>query len=153
MPKNNKKGKRQSAEAATAKATEAFDDMLAEVRATDSTASSCGNGKSDGTSSSTTKTTEVPENNIIAAIRRGDTAQLHRWSRQGVRVTSADPLSHAVTLGKLDAARCLIKKLGADVNAAGSNGQTPLVIAVVKDKIKNGSYPGQRTPRGRQQDG
>jgi hypothetical protein len=139
MPKNNKKGKLPSTEAATAKADEDLKDMLAEVRAADPTASSsgtCGHGNGNGTSSSTTQTIEIPENTIIAVIKRGDTAQLHRWSRQGVYVTSGEPLVHAVTLGKVDAARCLIKKLGADVNEAGSNGRSPLSMAVANSKIK-----------------
>jgi ankyrin repeat protein len=66
----------------------------------------------------------------------GDTAQLRRWARQGVRVVSGLPLCAAALLGKVDLLRILIKELGADANQAifGSNdptldGSIPLLVA------------------------
>jgi hypothetical protein len=37
-------------------------------------------------------TPDISEQTILNCCMRGDTAQLERWGRQGVRVTSGDPL-------------------------------------------------------------
>jgi ankyrin repeat protein len=145
MPKNNKKCERH---VATVQSDDAFDDMLAEMRAADLTAPDAitSNTSSSISSSSRTMTStivartvckasfagkavEIPEERIIEAVKRGDIGQLHLWGRQGLRVTNGLPLAHAVGLGKLGIVQFLVRKLGADVNQADGEDCTPLSIA------------------------
>jgi hypothetical protein len=150
MPKNKEKGKRREA---TNKSDGAFDEMLAELRAADLTApaantsnsSSSGSSSSSSssattasritsaivasTASSTANTIEISEERIIQAVKRGNVAQLSRWAQQGLRITSSLPLAHAVKLGILAIARCLVRELGADVNQADEKDCTPLWVA------------------------
>jgi hypothetical protein len=140
MPKKNKKAKSHEA---TAQSNDDFDDMLAELRATDLTATAVNTNNSSSssssitstnvasTASSTAKAIEVSEERILEAVERGDIAQLRRWGRLGLRITSGQPLVRALVKGNLDALRCLVKDLGADVNQA-DRGPTlqPLHIAV-----------------------
>jgi ankyrin repeat protein len=129
MPKNNKKGKQGRAKAATAEIDVDFDDMLAELRATDLTAVPASSNSSSSiinTSAtitnvasmarSTRNVIEIPEARIIEAIQRGNIGQLRRWARQGLRVSSGLPLLHAAGLGKLDMVQCLVTELGATVD-------------------------------------
>jgi ankyrin repeat protein len=139
MPKDKKKGK-----AATAKATEDFDDMLAEFRAADLTSPAVSPSTSSSSSSSSNISTlsaralhpsgagvgkTIPEEDMINAAIRGDVKQMKQWARQGVRVHTAEPLCQAAGRGKLESVRCLVNELGADVNLAAKDGCTPLYIA------------------------
>jgi hypothetical protein len=145
MPKSNQRGNQRDA---TAQSDDDFDDMLAELRAADLTAlAACSSSSSSSSSSSvistivasaalsTAKTIQVLEERIIEAVRRDDIAQLRRWARQGLRVTGAMPLSHAVALGKLCMAQCLVQELGADVNQADGKGYTLLYSAAWKTDL------------------
>jgi ankyrin repeat protein len=54
---------------------------------------------------------------LIGACKRGDIPQLRRLGRQGVRVSSADPLTAFIFYGiRLDTVRCLVNGLSANVN-------------------------------------
>jgi ankyrin repeat protein len=141
MPKNNKKGKRCGA---TAQSDDDFDDMLAEMRSadlcdpdansSDTTASSMTSSivvSSASSASSAAKPIKVPEKRILEAVNRRDIGQLRRWSRQGLRITSILPLTHAVVLGELGIVQCLVEELGADVNQADREGRTPLYCAAL----------------------
>jgi ankyrin repeat protein len=152
MPKNNQKCKRREA---TAQSDDAFDDMLAELRAADLAALAANSSSSSSSSSSnsnsssiattassststvslTAKAIKVSEERNIKAVMGDDIAQLRHWARQGLRVTSALPLVHAVLLGKLGIAQCLVQELGADVNEANGEGYTPLYVAAGKGDL------------------
>jgi hypothetical protein len=72
----------------------------------------------------------VSDDAIIDALKRNDMAQLRRWGRQGVQMTSAVPLvCHAISGASLDMVRCLINDLGVDVNAEDKGGYTVFWIA------------------------
>jgi hypothetical protein len=73
----------------------------------------------------------VTEGMLIEAAGAGDLESLTVWARQGVRVTSGEPLYAAVCSrrGHLEVLRCLVRKLGADVNQAALNQRTPLIHA------------------------
>jgi hypothetical protein len=71
----------------------------------------------------------VTEGMLTEAARAGDLESLTMWARQGVRVTSAEPLCVAVEAGFLEVLRCLVRELGADVNQQGQMGLTPLIVA------------------------
>jgi hypothetical protein len=71
----------------------------------------------------------VTEEMLTEAARAGDLESLTVWARQGVRVTTAYPLYVAIQCGFLDVLRCLVTKLGAEVNQATPNGKTPLMAA------------------------
>jgi hypothetical protein len=66
---------------------------------------------------------------IIQASAKGDVAQLRRWAKRGVRVSSVEPLCQAVSFDNIDAVQCLVDELGADVNRSIEHGCTPLYIA------------------------
>jgi hypothetical protein len=72
----------------------------------------------------------VTESMILEAILAGDLERLRKWGRQGVRATTAEPLMHAAESGSLDMVRCLVQELGADVNQAMPDGETPLTLIV-----------------------
>jgi hypothetical protein len=86
---------------------------------------------------------EVLQRSIIEAVRVGDMLRLHRLARQGVRVSSPDPLVRAAANGRLDTLRFLVKELGADVNTAHKNitplcaaaemGHVAIVVCLVKE--------------------
>jgi hypothetical protein len=144
MPRNKMKGKQRGVKAAIAETDGEFDDMLAELRAADLTASIASSSNSSGsgtstsintsttitnsasTSSSTANAIEVPEERIIDAVERGNIGQLRRWDRQGVRVTGSIPLCYAAAGGYLDIVQCLIKVLGAAVDQPTLHGRTAL---------------------------
>jgi hypothetical protein len=75
----------------------------------------------------------VTKGMLTQAARVRDLKSLTRWARQGVRVTTAEPLVVAVQGRHLDAMRCLVQKLGADVNGGMPSNDTPLAIAAVHD--------------------
>jgi hypothetical protein len=149
MPKQNKKFKGDSKKRAKIESAGGdvsdFDDMLAELRATDittpmsssSSRSSTNSPSSSSTSSSGSSTgnsasspgMEVSEEQIIDASIRGDATKLRRWAKRGVRVRSGEALSQAVLNDNIAAVRCLVKDLGADVNRTDDDGFTPLNIA------------------------
>jgi hypothetical protein len=129
MPKNKKQGKQEE--------DKDFDKMLAEFRAADLATPSNASGTLSTSSSSTgtrldarPSVTSLPssalasaagpyvsEEAIIDACLAGDLAELRRWGRQGVRVSTALPLLQAVRNGaSFDVLRCLVKELGANVN-------------------------------------
>jgi hypothetical protein len=113
MPKHDKKSKStgKNIGMAIADADDDFDNMLAELQALDltnittTTATTAQNAGSNvrRSSSSTSRsglssnpTTEVTEVMIIQASIRGDVHQLRQWAKQGIRVSSTDPLLEAV---------------------------------------------------------
>jgi hypothetical protein len=67
---------------------------------------------------------------ILEAILAGDLERLQEWGRQGVRATTAEPLMHAAESGSFEIIRCLVLELGADVNQAMPDGETPLTLIV-----------------------
>jgi hypothetical protein len=116
MPENDKTGNRQDPKGTSAEVDEDFDDMLAELRAADLTAPAVVSNNSSSSSGMTVAATAtaptpadftsatssankalgfledmIPEDRI-AAILRGDLSQLRRWAREGLRVTSSQPL-------------------------------------------------------------
>jgi hypothetical protein len=115
MPKQSKKnegkGKHRGTkvEAVAASADDDFDDMLAEVRAAKVTAEAAtSSGRSTSTSSSSTTNQastataeEVSKEALVRACVHGDIAQLQRWVRHSIRITSAEPLCIAVQEGKV----------------------------------------------------
>jgi hypothetical protein len=144
MSKRSKKskGKGTNVDVAVAVADDTFDKMLAELRAADVTseaaASDSRNSSSSSTATSLFSTTnqarkgtaiEVTEEALLQACNRGDIWQLRRWARRGLRVTCANPSREAVLHGKYEAARCLVRELGADVNQADEKGFLPLGTA------------------------
>jgi hypothetical protein len=150
MPKQNKqsgikdgeksKGKGKKVDVVGNEADDDFDTMLAELRASDppsstitntttTTGSSSTGSSSSSGSSRTAQGTPVTEAMIIQASSEGDVAQLRRWAKRGVRVSSGEPLRQAVLGNQIGAVRCLVKDLGADVNQADEDDYTPLRIA------------------------
>jgi hypothetical protein len=72
----------------------------------------------------------VSKQAIIGACRAGNSTQLQRWGRQGVRVRSVVPLRISVSDGtSFDILKCLVRELGADVNNRGKGGFTALSVA------------------------
>jgi ankyrin repeat protein len=154
MPKNNnKKGKAKGkgaskkVDAPAADADDDLDDILAELLAGDMRqlttdgsglpASIAGSSASSTASPAHARVPEVsiPEATIIDAVRRGDTAQLKRWGRQGARVGSSSPLFVAVSTGASNAVlTILVQSLGADVDQADGKGFTPLMVAATMDR-------------------
>jgi ankyrin repeat protein len=86
-------------------------------------------GKKKSKARSASGAVVVSAADIEKACLAGDLTKLRRWGRQGVRVTSAEPLFFAIEDGKLDLMRCLVDDLSADVNQANVKGATPLYIA------------------------
>jgi hypothetical protein len=62
------------------------------------------------------------------AARVGDLENFMIWAKQGVRVTSAEPLFWAAQGVNLETVQCLVQELGADVNQT-YHGDAPLIIA------------------------
>jgi ankyrin repeat protein len=77
----------------------------------------------------------VMEGMLTEAARVRDLKSLTLWARQNVRVTTAEPLVVAVQGRHLDAMRCLVQELGADVNGGMPTKDTPLAIAAVHDYL------------------
>jgi hypothetical protein len=67
---------------------------------------------------------------IITACRRNDTAQLQRWGRVGVYVTSAEPFLQSVAVGASLNICGASSRISANVNQATDDGVTPLTVAV-----------------------
>jgi hypothetical protein len=165
MPKKNKKGKQEQAAALVAQTDDAFDDMLAELRAADianrATSSSsssthstaaCASSVCTPASSSTQKAPEdpaanvvreasvadVPEEAIMDAVKHGDLATLWRWARRGLCIPcsmSSEVLRSAIVSGNLDVMRCLIMDLGADINQENVHDFSQLMTAVLKGNL------------------
>jgi ankyrin repeat protein len=137
------KGKGKKGDVVGNEADDDFDNMVADLRASDlpivttnsttaTTGSSSANSSSSSSSSESSRTahgTPVTEAMIIQASAKDDVAQLRRWAKRGVRVISGEPLSHAVLKNKIGAVRILVTELGADDNRTGEDGCTPLYIA------------------------
>jgi hypothetical protein len=130
------KGKGKKFKAAVAGTDDDFDGMLAEFRAADvTTTAAATSSRSENRSASSTprvstaKAENISEEALVQACGRGDISQLRRWAKRGLRVSSAQPLCKAVSEGMVDAARCLVRELGADVNQTNIQGFTPLCIA------------------------
>jgi hypothetical protein len=78
-------------------------------------------------------TGEVPQAAIAEACRGGgDHGQLRKWVRQGVRVTSWEPLCAAAGAGLVYVVRLLVNGLGGDLNQCDESGFSPLHIAIEK---------------------
>jgi hypothetical protein len=140
--KEKGKGKGTKLEMVVARTDDNFDDMLAELRAEDvptdvatSTNRSASSSNRSSTSTPSFRATaaavEVSEEALMQACVRGDLSQLRCWARRGVRVTSAEPLCHAVWYGEYEVVQCLVGELGADVNQAGDNGITAMYNAAL----------------------
>jgi hypothetical protein len=151
MPKHahGKKGKQQGVKVAPAQTDDDFDDMLAEMCAADpvipdatgvsvpAAATASTNTPSTSSSSSSSVPSAAPamgnwDDAVMAACERGDTVQLRRWGRQGVRIVSARLLFDCVLNGvPLNVLRYVVTDLGADVNEADidNRGATPLHAA------------------------
>jgi ankyrin repeat protein len=140
--KSEARGKGKIVKAAVAGTDDDFDNMLAELRAADATTDAATTSENSNSISSnstsslstakralTATTKEVSEDAIMRACARGDFNQLRRWAKLGVRVRSTVPLIQAVAHGMIDAARCLVRDLKADVDQADEQGMTPLFIA------------------------
>jgi hypothetical protein len=141
MPKNKKKGKREADD---------LDDILAQIRTIELTwahsteskpaiprsaisRSAMIAGANKGLArtplnSATTGTGWIVSEKVIGvACMTGNIAQLKRWRRQGVRVTTAGPLCSALhCTDPLDVLYCLVKELGADVHQRDDDGYTAL---------------------------
>jgi hypothetical protein len=143
--KKSIEGKCKKFKAAVAGTDDDFDDMLADFRAADITATSANtsnrSGNRSGSSSisskyslsnsyraSTATALHVSEEALVQACGRGDTSQRRRWAKRGLRVSSAELLCRTVGAGKSDAARCLVRELEADVNQTDIQGFTPFCI-------------------------
>jgi hypothetical protein len=152
MPKNNnKKGKGKGAsknvDASAADANNDLDDILTEVLAGDlqklpsdgsnvPTITAGSNASNTGPADARATEVSVPEATSKAAIRRGDTAQLKRCGRRGVRVRSVTPLLIAVGTGARNAVfKILVRDLSADVNQADRDGYTPLTQATFTGRL------------------
>jgi hypothetical protein len=70
----------------------------------------------------------VTERMLTEAARAGDFERLTSWARQGVRVTTVEPLCVAAEEGHLEVVRCLVQQMGADVSHS-HYGDTPLIVA------------------------
>jgi hypothetical protein len=156
MPKQHKKGggndgdkskgRGKKGDVVGNEADDDFDSMLAELRVSDppsstitntttTTGSSSANSSSSSGSSSDSVSgsssigsgTEVTDAMIIQASAKGNVAQLRRWAKRGVRVSSGEPLCQAVLCGMIGVVRFLVKELGADVNHVGEQGFTSCV--------------------------
>jgi hypothetical protein len=74
----------------------------------------------------------VTEEMLTEAVRARDPESLTIWARQGVRVTTAEPLFVAVRGGHLEVMQCLVRELGADVDQKHVGDWrcvTPLIVA------------------------
>jgi hypothetical protein len=158
MPSNKKK---KSMRSGAEVATDDFDDMLAEFAAADLESSA--NSKSTSTITITTASTvltasKTTEDDIIEVCAAGNLNQVRRWGRQEIRVVSARPLLQALRQNKLEATRCIVNDLGADVNQMSDSGKctTPLTMAaywghleLVRCPVKDlGADVNQRSPDG-----
>jgi hypothetical protein len=70
----------------------------------------------------------VTEGMLTEMVQAGDLESLTIWARQGVRVTTVEPLYFAVQGGFLEVVRCLVQQMGADVNQI-LYGDKPLIVA------------------------
>jgi hypothetical protein len=113
---------------------EDFDNMLAGFRAADlanapssHVAQGVANDSPANAARSQASDVTVPEATILAAIEAGDLSKLRRWHRQGVE-WSAEHLCTAAAWGCISVIRCMVEELGADVNRADGNGNTPVLV-------------------------
>jgi hypothetical protein len=72
----------------------------------------------------------VTDEMVEQVTEDGDLEQLRVWGRQGVRVTTGEPLCAAAECGHVEVAICLVQELGADVNQTTDQGIPPLIYAV-----------------------
>jgi ankyrin repeat protein len=133
-------GKSKKIDAATAESDDAFDYMLAEVRATDVTTQTASAGNSNSSVPSLTSNIKmgtptqmnVNEDRILWACMHRNISQLQQWGEQGVRISSGKPVCHSSGRGDLGVVRVLVEKLGANVKQVinvGEGGITALHIA------------------------
>jgi hypothetical protein len=154
MPKsNNKKGNGRGKSASkkvnisAVDADDNLDEILAEVLAGDMQqlpsdgsnlrAITAGSSVSNASPADARSTeVSVSEETINDAVSKGDTAQLKRWGRRGVRVKSVAPLLTAVVTRACNAVlKILVLDLGADVNQANEDDNTPLMSAALMDRL------------------
>jgi predicted LPLAT superfamily acyltransferase len=112
-----------------------FDDMLADFRAADlanappsHVAPVIADAIPLSVASAQAPKVSVSKATILEAIWAGDLARLRRWHRLGVRY-SANMACNATESGSIAVVQCLVRELGADVDVARSDGETPLFIA------------------------
>jgi hypothetical protein len=155
MPKNNNKkakgkdkGASKKVDAPATDADDNLDDILAEVLAGDLQHLSFGGGNAPAITADTNASSNaghadaranevsVPKVTINDAVRRGDTAQLKRWGRRGIRANGVTSLLTAVRTGARDAVfKILVQDLGADVNQADENSYTSLMLAAALARL------------------
>jgi hypothetical protein len=83
----------------------------------------------DGTFGLSSTTVVVTEEMLTSAILIGDLENLTIWAEQGVRVTSGEMLCVAARRGISAVVQILVREMGADVNQAMPDGETPLITA------------------------
>jgi ankyrin repeat protein len=77
------------------------------------------------------------EATIVKACEAGDQAQIRRWGRRGVRVSTWLPFQIAVKNGDLDMMRSLVNELGADVNQGDDGGNCVTVLHIAAFHARN----------------
>jgi ankyrin repeat protein len=145
----------QGVKAATDDPDDAFDKMLAEVRAGDpklpdsdpnhvarlaNSASGNSNGigknKSSSSSSPVSQESSTLEEMIIDACVTGNFTELRRLGRRGIRVGSAEPLIVSIHVyPSLDILNCLVRELGSNVNWARKKGTTAVYMAAQEGHV------------------
>jgi hypothetical protein len=78
---------------------------------------------------------EVTEEMLIEAAKAGDLERLTVWVKQGLRVTSAEPLFGAIKGGHIEVLQLLVQEMGADINQAWTTGIKPLLFAIGSAKV------------------
>jgi hypothetical protein len=86
-------------------------------------------------SSTSSEVEAVTDEMVEEASEAGDLEQLQVWARQGVRVTTGEPLHAPAGGGFVEVAICLVQEPGADVNQATNAGITALIYAVVHGNL------------------
>jgi ankyrin repeat protein len=124
MPRINKKKKGKNVVVANDQTEEGFDDMLAELRATDLVPVTAVSS-SNKCSSSNTVFSE-PGSTLSVSTNSNSDPTIRRFSSEAEKT---DFLIEAAFLGNLEVMRCLVNDYGADVNQANDNGFTPLFTA------------------------
>jgi hypothetical protein len=83
----------------------------------------------------------VTEGMLTEATGAGDVDSLTIWARQGVRVTSAEPLfvaargSYSAVFRQLEVVRLLVQQMGANVSESVPPGPIPLMLATKSNNL------------------
>jgi hypothetical protein len=161
MPKQTKdtKGKLKKTDVVTAQTDNEFDDiLLAERCAADlvspaasnfTTTTSASSNSNNPTPTARATRSDIPgretvvEAKMVQACMMSDVSLLRRWTRRGIRVTTAEPLVAAAQNGQLEVVRLLVMELEANVTllreghtalcAAAQEGQEHAVQCLVQE--------------------